>query len=64
MAHGLQLLKRREVIEMKGMLKAVVWDLDFNQLRIVLLAIIAITQAGPPITIKELEEILDAARAR
>lgn len=47
---------------MKGMLKAVVHDMNFNELRIALLAIIANIQIGTVITVKDLEEIIDEAK--
>ena len=47
---------------MKGMLKAVVHDMDFNELRIALLAIIAWVNDGTPLVYKDLEEIIDEAK--
>ena len=47
---------------MKGMLKAVVCDMNFNELRIALLAVIAYVQTGTVFTLKELEVIIDEAR--
>jgi hypothetical protein len=47
---------------MKGMLKAVVHDMDFNELRIALLAVIALVQGGAFLFKKDLEEIIDEAR--
>ena len=47
---------------MKGVLNAVVHDMNFNELRIALLAIIAFVQSGTFITLKDLEEIIDEAK--
>ena len=47
---------------MKGMLKAVVHDMNFNELRIALLAIIALVHDQDTITLKTLEEIIDEAK--
>ena len=47
---------------MKGMLKAVVHDMDFNELRIALLAVIALVQAHEVIDAEDLEEIIDEAK--
>ena len=47
---------------MKGMLKAVVHDMNFNELRVALLAIIAFTQNKASVTEKDLEEIIDEAK--
>lgn len=48
--------------DLKGMLKAVVHDMNFNELRIALLAVIAFVQTGTLITVKDLEEIIDEAK--
>lgn len=48
----------------KEMIKAVIWDLDFNQLRLCLLAIIAWVQMSPNLTLKDIETIIDEARVR
>jgi len=53
---------KKEVTQMKGMLKAVVHDMDFNELRIALLAIIAWVNDGTPLVYKDLEEIIDEAK--
>jgi len=47
---------------MKGMLKAIVHDMNFNELRIALLAVIAFVYTGITITLKDLEEIIDEAK--
>jgi len=47
---------------MRGMLKAVVHDMNFNELRIALLAIIVLAQTGTSVTVSDLEEIIDEAR--
>jgi len=47
---------------MKGMLKAVVHDMNFNELRITLLAVIAMIQAERYLTMADLEEIIDEAK--
>lgn len=52
----------KEVTEMKGMLKAVVYDMNFNELRVALLAVIAFVQTGTFITVRDLEEIIDEAK--
>ena len=44
------------------MLKAVVHDMGFNELRVALLAIMAFVQSGTFITVKDLGEIIDAAK--
>jgi len=49
---------------MKGILKAVVHDMNYNQLRITLLAVIAWVQTGVPISLRDLEEIIDEARSQ
>ena len=47
---------------MKGMLKAVVHDMNFNELRIALLAIIAWVQRSTLFTLRDLEEIIDESK--
>jgi len=47
---------------MKVILRAVVHDMDFNELRIALLAIIAWVQTPMPMTLRDLEEIIDGAK--
>ena len=47
---------------MKGMLKAVVHDMNFNELRVALLTVIAFVQTGIIITVHDLEEIIDEAK--
>lgn len=47
---------------MKGMLKAVVHDMNFNELRVALLAVLAFVQSGTFIAVKDLEEIIDEAK--
>jgi|GEM_PF-4653851 len=47
---------------MKGILKAVVQDMNFNELRIALLAIIVFAQDKASFTEKDLEEIIDEAK--
>lgn len=47
---------------MERILKAIVWDMNFNELRIALLAIIALTQTGNPLTLKEIEDLIDEAK--
>ena len=44
------------------MLKAVVYDMSFNELRIALLAIIAWFEEENNLPIKDLEEIIDEAK--
>lgn len=62
LALKLKLKKRKEFREMKGVLNAVVHDMNFNELRIALLAIIAFVQSGTFISLKDLEEIIDEAK--
>ena len=47
----------------KNIMKAIIWDLEFNQLRIVLLAILAWVQMSPGLTIEDIATIVDEARA-
>lgn len=47
---------------MKGILKAIVHDMNYNELRLALLAVIAWVQTGYPITLKDLQEIIDEAK--
>ena len=47
---------------MKGMLKAVVHDMNFNELRVALLTIIALVQQEDILTLQILETIIDEAR--
>lgn len=47
---------------MKGVFKAVVLDMNFNELRVALLAIIGLTSLGQALTFKDLEEIIDEAK--
>jgi len=47
---------------MKGMLKAVVHDMSYNELRIALLAIIAFIDADPDFALQDLEDIIDEAK--
>jgi hypothetical protein len=44
------------------MLKAVVHDMNFNELRVALLTIIAFVQNEASVTEKDLEEIIDEAK--
>jgi len=44
------------------MLKAVVHDMNFNELRIALLAVIVLVQTGDPITVKDLAQIIDESK--
>ena len=48
----------------KKMIKAVIWDLDFNQLRLCLLAIIAWVQMSPNLTLEDIDTIIDEARVK
>ena len=48
----------------KEMIKAIIWDLEFNQLRIVLLAILAWVQMSPALTLEDIETIIDEARVK
>jgi len=43
------------------MIKAIIWDLEFNQLRIVLLAILAWVQMSPNLTLEDIKTIIDEA---
>lgn len=54
--------KRKGVRGMKGILKAIVHDMNFNELRIALLAVMALVQAGGFLTVEELEAIIDEAK--
>ena len=47
---------------MNAMIKAVVHDMNFNELRVALLTVIAFVQTDTSLTLKDLEEILDEAR--
>jgi len=62
LARGLQLIKEKGVRGVKGMLKAVVHDMNFNELRIALLAVIVLVQTGDPITVKDLAQIIDESK--
>lgn len=54
--------EQKEVRGMNAILKAVVHDMNFNELRIALLAVIALTQTGDCLTFKELAEIIDESK--
>jgi hypothetical protein len=47
---------------MKSILKAVVHDMDLNDLRVALLAIIGWVQSGESLTLRDLEDIIDEAK--
>ena len=47
---------------MNPWLKAIIHDMEFNELRIALLGIVLWIQNGENLTIKDLEEIIDEAK--
>ena len=47
---------------MNPMLKAIIHDMEFNELRVALLGIVLWIQNGENLTVKDLEEIIDEAK--
>ena len=47
---------------MNPMLKAIIHDMEFNELRIALLGIVLWIQNGTDLSIKDLEQIIDEAK--
>ena len=47
---------------MYPMLKAIIHDMEFNELRVALLGIVLWTQTGKDLSLKDLEEIIDEAK--
>jgi len=49
---------------MNEMLKAVVFDMEFNELRVALLGVIVWVQGGEMLNLKDLEQIIDESKRK
>lgn len=49
---------------MNQMLKAIVFDMEFNELRVALLGVIVWIQGGEELRLKDLEQIIDESKRR
>jgi len=47
---------------MKGILKSIVHEMNYTELRIAMLAVLAWVQSGYPITLRDLQEIIEESR--
>ena len=49
---------------MNEMLRAIVFDMEFNELRVALLGVIVWVQGGENLNLKDLEQIIDESKRR